>query len=244
MAQMATLPIWYGQQCMHCGRGQPPIFQWVAPQHGSRLAKATFPAMANIPATKRMAVDMPLTRALPAKGQGAFTAADGNAAVWSDMLLLVCAVAVCCMAQPYVGSTAAGWGAVTVCVVTELQTDATGARAIRKGMLRLVGTLLGGLAGMLAGPSWLAMAVWASFIAFVRRQLRAQDAYACTVAVLTYGVVALGQDSRSAVMMVAGRRILGVATGCLAVFTALLLRALLYRISLWSGSRRLLREAP
>mmetsp|Transcript_44491 Transcript_44491/g.102691 ORF Transcript_44491/g.102691 Transcript_44491/m.102691 type:complete len:240 (+) Transcript_44491:46-765(+) len=239
MAQMATLPIWHKQQCLYCGRA--PVFQWVAPKHSGFLGKE---AVANMPATKKVAVEMPLVRAVPSKGQVGFTAADGSSAVWSDMLLLMCAVAVCCVAQPYVGSTAAGWGAVTVCVVTELQTDATGARAIRKGMLRLVGTLLGGLAGMLAGPSWIAMALWASLIAFVRRQLRAQDAYACTVAVLTYGVVALGQDSRSAVMVVAGRRLLGVATGCLAVLTALLLRAALYKISLSSTSRHLLREAP
>eukprot|EP00971_Amphidinium_carterae_P135933 2693473-Amphidinium_carterae.2 len=40
-----------------------------------------------MPATKKVAVEMPLVRAVPSKGQVGFTAADGSSAVWSDMSL-------------------------------------------------------------------------------------------------------------------------------------------------------------
>ncbi|CAE8720217.1 unnamed protein product, partial [Polarella glacialis] len=89
---------------------------------------------------------------------------------WSDMLLIAGSLAICGAAEPFTGSEVSGWAAVTVCVVTGLQTDLRGREVRIKGLQRLVGTLAGVLLAGAVGRSWLCMASWAAVLALAKRR--------------------------------------------------------------------------
>ncbi|CAE8587530.1 unnamed protein product, partial [Polarella glacialis] len=57
----------------------------------------------------------------------------GESPAWSDMLLIAGSLAICGAAEPFTGSEVSGWAAVTVCVVTGLQTDLRGREVRIKG---------------------------------------------------------------------------------------------------------------
>mmetsp|Transcript_12239 Transcript_12239/g.27164 ORF Transcript_12239/g.27164 Transcript_12239/m.27164 type:complete len:168 (+) Transcript_12239:597-1100(+) len=131
----------------------------------------------------------------------------------------------CCLAEPRLGSLAAGWGAVTVCVVTGLETDFHGEEAALRGALRILGTATGGLLATLCGRSWPCAIVWAAGLAFLKRRLQPSHGYFCIVAALTYAVVGLSPDVHVGVRATALMRCAGVALGVLAIVVSLALRS-------------------
>mmetsp|Transcript_50245 Transcript_50245/g.129513 ORF Transcript_50245/g.129513 Transcript_50245/m.129513 type:complete len:222 (-) Transcript_50245:49-714(-) len=161
----------------------------------------------------------------------------GPVPAWADAALVAAAICLCGIAQPYVGNDAAGWGAVTVCVVTGLQTDFSGKPAHFKAALRLLGTLLGVATAVATGGTWWGMAVWCASMVFVKRWISPFDGYACIVGAFTYAIVGLGQASQAAVYARGLTRIAGVILGGTAVSLCLVLRWTLAR-ALRGAARR------
>lgn len=163
----------------------------------------------------------------------------GFVLAWEDAVLLAAAVALCGVAEWVIGSEAASWGAVTVCVVTGMQTDRSGHNAKLRGLLRVMGTAAGAVAAAVAGPSWPCMVAWTAALALLRRRLRPADSYFCVVAAITFAIVGLGPSSTQGAIRARGAlRLGGVAAGVAAVVLCLAARQVLHEVSSWLPTSR------
>lgn len=136
---------------------------------------------------------------------------------WVDVLLVMVAIGLCSAAEHYMGTTVAAWGAVTVVVLTGLEVDPFGRPGRKKGLLRIAGTAVGGIAGTLGGPSWTRLAVWVGTLAMLKIKAKPSLSYAFVVSAFTYAVVAFGADCQAMVRVTATQRLLGVSTGMMAI---------------------------
>jgi len=162
---------------------------------------------------------------------------------WSDAALIAAALLMCGAAQAQMGSVAAGWGAVTVCVLTGLETNTPfGSTALRRGLLRLIGTCAGASAACLVAfwPQWACMAAWASGMVCLKKKLPESWGYACIVSALTFAVVGLGGDNQVLLADIAKmgcQRVAGVFLGFFSLASCLAFRAGLCR-QIRHGNRR------
>eukprot|EP00929_Paragymnodinium_shiwhaense_P058025 TRINITY_DN29067_c0_g1_i1.p1 TRINITY_DN29067_c0_g1~~TRINITY_DN29067_c0_g1_i1.p1 ORF type:complete len:263 (+),score=27.87 TRINITY_DN29067_c0_g1_i1:134-922(+) len=160
----------------------------------------------------------------------------GRCPAWADGLLFAASLALCSLAEPFVGPMVSGWAAVTVCVVSQLQTDWLGRAALKGCLWRLVGTAVGFGFALIFGRSWLAMSLLGGSMALVRRQVGPSQGYACVVTSLTYSLVALGggrdvaQRTTEYVLTRGSRRLEGVFIGCAALASCLAVRWVMLRL--------------
>jgi len=163
---------------------------------------------------------------------GVHTADDPVVPVWEDVLFLTALVALCGFAERAVGTEVAGWGVVTICVVTGLQTTRSGKLAMRRGLLRLLGTFVGAAGAAIAGKSRICMVLWVAVLVFLKRRVvRPADSYSCVVAAFTFVVVGMVNLSSAEIQARGIRRLSGIALGTASLFSGLAARAILHALA-------------
>lgn len=179
------------------------------------------------PATGRVSMADGTALTLPHTNTGRKTSLFLANPAWVDGIVIAASLALCGFAEQLVGGTVAAWAAITVCVTTSLRMDGDITAARERSFYRLLGTAAGIALAVFAGHSWIAMAVWGTFLTIIRRRVSATQGYACVVAALTYAVVGLGDAQQSAIKALGMKRLIGVGLGASAVlFCFLALSAL------------------